>query len=140
MSSYSNVTEQDLINLRNLAEQQNNRRAERNKNRILKQTHNIKLAEPLSPVTKKLDEVNKSTKELGEIVKESKPETPQLAIENTATNQPIEKNEGVSYDVELENTLNNIKDNAGFLKTYYDRERDWIWNGYPVKMLGGTEV
>ena len=30
--------------------------------------------------------------------------------------------------------------NTGFFKTYYDRERGWIWSGYPVKMLGGTEV
>ena len=33
-----------------------------------------------------------------------------------------------------------MKDNTGFYKTYYDRERGWIWNGYPVKMLGRTEV
>ena len=30
--------------------------------------------------------------------------------------------------------------NTGFFKTYYDRERGWIWNGHPVKMIGGTEV
>ena len=71
MSIYSNVTEQDLENLRKLAEQQENERALNIKNRILKQTHDVKLAESLSPITKKLDEVNKSTKELGEIVKES---------------------------------------------------------------------
>ena len=52
MSIYSNVTEQDLINLRKLAEQQKNQRAEKIKNRILKQTHDIKLAERLSPITK----------------------------------------------------------------------------------------
>ena len=34
MSIYSNVTEQDLLNLRNLAEQQKNQRAEKVKNRI----------------------------------------------------------------------------------------------------------
>ena len=32
MSIYPNVTEQDLINLRNLAEQQKNQRARKNKN------------------------------------------------------------------------------------------------------------
>ena len=36
MSLSSNVTEQDLFNLRKLAEQQKNQRAERIKNRILK--------------------------------------------------------------------------------------------------------
>ena len=52
MSIYSNVTEQDLINLRKLAEQQKEQRALKI-NRILQQTHDIKLAESLSPITKK---------------------------------------------------------------------------------------
>ena len=43
MSIYSNVTEQDLINLRKLAEKPKNERALKIKNRILKQTHGIKL-------------------------------------------------------------------------------------------------
>ena len=55
MSIYSNVTEEDLINLRKLAEQQKEQRAIKIKNRIFKQTHDIKLAESLSPFTKKLD-------------------------------------------------------------------------------------
>ena len=63
MSIYSNVTEQDLINLRKLAEQQKEQRALKIKNRILKQTHEVILTESLSPITKKLDEVNKSTQE-----------------------------------------------------------------------------
>ena len=46
MSRYSNVTEQDLINLRKLAEQQKNQRAlKNNKKRILEQTHDFKLGE-----------------------------------------------------------------------------------------------
>ena len=53
MSIYSNVTEQDTNNLRQLAEQQKNQRALKiKKKRILKQTHDIKLAERLSPITK----------------------------------------------------------------------------------------
>ena len=38
MSVYSNVTEQDLLNLRKLAQQQKEQRAEKIKSRILKQT------------------------------------------------------------------------------------------------------
>ena len=49
MSFYSNVTEQDLIFLRKLAEQQKNQRVEK----ILKQTQDVKLAESLSPITKR---------------------------------------------------------------------------------------
>ena len=51
MSIYSNVTEQGLINLLKIAEQQINQRALKIKNRILKQTHDIKIAESLSPIT-----------------------------------------------------------------------------------------
>ena len=61
MSIYSKVTEQDLINLRKLAEQQKIQRALKIKNRILKQSHYKKLAISLSPITKKLEEVNQST-------------------------------------------------------------------------------
>ena len=69
MSIYSNVTEQELDNLRKLAEQQKNQRALKIKNRILKQTHDVRLAESSSPITKKLDSIKESTKQLGEIVK-----------------------------------------------------------------------
>ena len=71
MSIFSNVTEQDLIYLRKLPEQQKNQRALKIKNRILKQTHDINLAESFSPITNKLQEVNKSTKKLGDVLKES---------------------------------------------------------------------
>ena len=52
MSICFNVTKEDLINFRKLAEQQKNHRAEKIKNRILKQSHDIKLAETLSLITK----------------------------------------------------------------------------------------
>ena len=51
MNIYSNVTDQDLINQRKLAEEQKNQRALKIKKRILKQTHDNKLAESLSPIT-----------------------------------------------------------------------------------------
>ena len=122
MSIYSNVTEQDLDNLRKLAEQQKEQRARKIKNRILKRTHDIILAESLSPITNKLDDTSKklgdvikeSTQKLGNVIKENIP--PQLAIENTPIHQPIEDNEGRVYDVELENTLYKMADNTVFLK------------------------
>ena len=64
MSFYSNITEQDLINLRKLADQQKEQRALKIKNRILKQTHDIKLAESLTPITKKLEESTKKSLKL----------------------------------------------------------------------------
>ena len=63
MCIYSIVTEQDLINIRKLAEQQNNQRALKIKNRILIQTHDIKLAEILSHITKKLYTISESTEQ-----------------------------------------------------------------------------
>ena len=53
MSIYSNVTEQDLINLRQLAEQHKTQQAPKIENRFLKQAHDINLAWSLSPITKK---------------------------------------------------------------------------------------
>ena len=131
-----------MINLRKLVERKKNQRAEKIKNRILKQTHVIKLAESLSPITKKLDEVKKSTQDLGDVIKASQLQAPQLAIGNTpTTHQPIEKIEGTIYDVEIENTLKNMeKDIRGFFKTHHDPQSGWIINKYPNKTPAGTEV
>ena len=149
MSIYSNVTEQDLIKLRKLAEQQKNQRHLKNKNGISKQCHDIKLAESLSPITERLDEVKKSSQEVGEIIKTNN--TPQLAIENTptthqlmentpTTQQPIENIEGTVNDVEIEKTLTKMTDNSGFFKTYHDPQRGWMINNHPIKMLRRTKV
>ena len=150
MSIYSNVTEQDLDNLRKLAQQQKEQRAEKIKNRILKQTHNKKLAESLSPITEKLDE---TTKKLGEVIKESQSKTPQLAIantqtpaiENTTTSQslPIENERtqpGVIYETSLENTLNKMKENIGFFNIEERDNGDIFWNGIPVEKVGGNKI
>ena len=74
----------------------------------------MKLAESSSPITRKLDEVKETTQKAGDVKKESQPETPQLAIQNTRNHQPIENIEEVIYDVEFENTLNNMKNITGF--------------------------
>ena len=115
MSIYSNVTEQDFINLPRIVDQQKSQRALKTTNRILKQTHDVKLAESLSPITKKLSEVNELTQKLEEIVEESN--TPQLAIENTHNTLPIENEQihpGVIYDTSFENTLNSMKNKYWF--------------------------
>ena len=78
MNIYPNVTEQDLINLRKLAKQQKNQRAIKIKNRILKQTHDEKLAEFLSPITEKLDMINETTEKFGDIINESNLENDNL--------------------------------------------------------------
>ena len=106
MSIYSNVTEQDLINLRKLADQQKEQRALKIKNRILKETHDIKLAESLSPITKRLDKVNKSTKKIGEVIKESKSEN--------ANNQEIVPLEIESEDENIQTNLRALPNSSMF--------------------------
>ena len=71
MSVYSTVTKQNLIILRKLADQQKSQRALKIKNRVLKQTHDINLAESASPKTKKIDDTKESRKKLGEVVKKT---------------------------------------------------------------------
>ena len=103
MSIYSNVTEQDLDNLRKLAQQQKEQRAIKLKNRILKQTHDVKLAESLSPITK---ELKKSTKEIGEVIKKSNSEN-----EN---NQEIVPVEIESEDENIQTNLRALPNNSMF--------------------------
>ena len=85
MSIYSNVTEQDLIILRKLAEQQKEQRALNIKNKILEKTQDVKLAESLSPFTKKLDEINRRSE-----VIDGNTQTP--AIEITRISQSLRDN------------------------------------------------
>ena len=77
---------------------------------------------------------------MGEVIEKSQPENiiPQPSFEHTLPHQPIENNEGVINDTELENTIKNIKNYTGFLKTNKDPSRDWIWNGYRNKNLVRT--
>ena len=131
MSIYSNVTEEDLNNLRKLADLQKTQRALNFKNRILKQTHDIKLAESFSPISKKLDTIKKSTKQLGETVKKSNVEdghsqTP--AIENTTTSQS------------LRDTLSFMRTSENFIKLEQRDRGEVFWNGVFIKPYGENRV
>ena len=117
----------------------------------------MKLAESLSPITTKIDETSKKlgdvikefTQNLGNVIKDNN--TPQLAIENTpntqqaientpTTQQPIGNNKSTIYDVDLENTLNKMKDNTGFFKTQHNPLSRWILNNFSIGTPGVTEV
>ena len=135
MSIFSNVTEEDMINLTKLAQQQIEQRAEKIGNKILKQTHDIKLAKSLSPITKKLDEVKETTKKLGDVIKNSKPETPHLAIANTQT-PAIEK---TSTSQSLRDTLSFMKKSKNFFKLEQDGDKVF-WNQIPTKALGENRI
>ena len=148
MSIYSNVTEQDLDNLRKLAEQQKAQRALKIKNRILKQTHDVKLAESLSPITKKLDEVNKSTKKVGEILKESNSENEnnqeivpveiESDDENIQTNLRALPNSSMFSD-QMTKTLGRLMSSANSLKIKSTPSGATIL-GVPIFTLGGDRI
>ena len=141
MSTYANVTELDLTKLRELSEEQKNQRTFKFKKRISQQTHDIKLAENLSTMTEKLEEVKESNKKLGEVIEKSQPEIniPQPAIEHTPPHEPIENDEGVIYETEFENTLKNMRSITGFSK-HENPQHGWMRKYYFIKILGGTEV
>ena len=111
MSIYANVTEQVLINLRKLAEQQKNQRALKIKNKILKQTHDIKLADIISPVTLKLEDVNKSSEKVGDFLQE--------LISENGNNQQIIPVEIESEDENIQTNLRALPNSSIFsdLKT-----------------------
>ena len=109
MSIYPNVTENDLIILRKLTEQQKEQRALKIKNRVLKQTKNFKLAESLSPITKKLDEVNKSTQEVSEIIKKSQPSQNIKTI--------LQNSQSQTAAIENTNISRSLLDTLAFMRT-----------------------
>ena len=148
MSIYSNVTEQDLDNLRKLAQQQKNQRAIKFKKRILKQSHDVKLAESLSPITKKLEEVNKSTKKISEVIKESNSENEinqeivpveiESEDENFQTNLRALPNSSMFSD-QMKKTLGRLMSSVNSLKIDTTPSGAIIL-GVPVYPLGGDRI
>ena len=145
MSIYSNVTEQDLDNLRKLAHQQKEHRALKIKNRILKQTHDVKLAESLSPITK---ELKKSTKEIGEVIKKSNSENEnnqeivpveiESEDENIQTNLRALPNSSMFSD-QMTKTLGRLMSSANSLKIISTSSGASIL-GVPIHTLGGDRI
>ena len=148
MSIYSNVTEQDLINIRKLADQQKNQRAEKIKNRILKQTHDKKLAESLSPITKILDTINESTKQIGKVVKGSISENEKIQEivlvviesedENIQTNLRALPNSSMFSD-QMTKTLGRLMSSANSLKIK-STPSDATTLGVPINTLCGDRI
>ena len=145
MSIYSNVTEKDMENLRKLANQQKEQRAEEIKNRILKQTHDIKLAESLSPITK---ELKKSTKKISEVIKETYsenennqeivPAETELEDENIQTNLRALPNSSMFSD-QMTKTLRRLMSSANSLKIKSSPSGATIL-GVPIYTLGGDRI
>ena len=88
----------------------------------------MKLAESLSSVTKKLEEVKETTQELGETIKKSQPNTPQLAIENVTGTQS------------LRDTLAFMKKSNNFFKRTETKDGKVYWNGVRIKPVGDNKI
>ena len=130
MSIYSNVTEKDLENLRKLAEQQKNQRAEKIKNRVLKQTHDIKLAESLSPITKKLDNVNENTKKVGDIIiKESNSKVDIKALPNSS-----------KFSSSMRQMIGSLMNSRNSLEITQDESGRAIILGAPIQISEGDTI
>ena len=129
MSIYSNVTEQDLDNLRKLAEQQKNQQALKIKNRILKQTHDIKLAESLSPITKKLDTINESTKEMREVIKETNSKVDIKALPNSS-----------KFSNAMRQMIGSLMNSRNSLKTTQDESGRANILGLPIQISEGDTM
>ena len=85
----------------------------------------------------------KILKRISEVIKESQPQTPQPAIENTHTVLPTENEQiqtGVIYDTSLENTFRNMKNNTRFFNTKETDDGNIFWNGYPIEKMGGNKL
>ena len=147
MSIHSNATEQELINLFKLGEQLK-KRALKIENSILKQTHDIKIAESLSPIIKRLEEVNQSTKKLGENIKELNSENEnnqeivpvenELEDENIQTNLRALPNSSIFSEL-LTKTLGSLLSSSNSLKIKPSPSVPTIL-GVPIYTLGGDKL
>ena len=147
MSIHSNATEQELINLFKLGEQLK-KRALKIENSILKQTHDIKIAESLSPIIKRLEEVNQSTKKLGENIKESNSENEnnqeivpvenELEDENIQTNLRALPNSSIFSEL-LTKTLGSLLSSSNSLKIKPSPSVPTIL-GVPIYTLGSEKL
>ena len=129
MSIYSNVTEKDLDNLRKLANQQKEQRAFEIKSRILKQTHDVKLAESLSPITKKLDTINESTKKISDVIKDSNSEKLIKALPNSS-----------NFSISLRQMLGSLMNSKNSLKITQDESGKANFLGKPIQISGADTM
>ena len=131
MSIYSDVTEQDLINLRKVAEQQKNICTNKSKKRILKQTHDIILPEKFSPFTKKLDVFSESTTKLQGFVQKSN-------VEDENTQTPAIEN--ITGTQSLRDTSTFMGRSKKISKVEEKSNGDVFWSGVSIPPLGKNRI
>ena len=137
-----------MINLRVLAGQQKNQRILKITNRFLGQTHDIKLAENLFPITKKV-EVNKSTQKLGDVIKESNSENENnqevaphkidSEDDNNESKQGALPNSN-KFSTNMMETLGALMDSKNSLKLIQNDSGRASILGIPIHTLGGDRM
>ena len=105
---------------------------------MLKRTHDIELAESFSRITKKIDEVNKSTQEVREIIKKSEPsQNIKTILQNSQSQTPAIENTNISRS--LLDTLAFMKTSKNFFKLTEDDGRVY-WNEVLINPLGDNRI
>ena len=141
-----------MNNLGIIAEQRKNQRAEKIKNRFLKQTHVVQLAEILIPL-KKLTEVNDSIKKLTGALKTTDSEN-----EKKSSNSPLKINLELEDEDHFQAHLGDLPNSSNFsylmnqtlgmlmasrnsskTKNQDDSARTNIF-GVPIPILGGDKI
>ena len=118
-----------MINLRKIAEQQKEQRALKIKNRLLKQTHDIKLAESLSPITEKLDTINGSNNQISEVIKGSKSYDNIKALPNSS-----------EFSNSKRQTLGSLMNSRTSLKITQDESGRTSMLGVPIIILEADSI
>ena len=129
MSIYSNVTKEDLDNLRKLSQQQKEQRALKIKNKILEKTHDIKLAESLLPITKKLDNINKSTQKISDVIKETNSEKIIKALPNNS-----------QFSDSMRQMIGSLMNSKNSLKITQDESGKANILGAPIQISGADTI
>ena len=100
----------------------------------MKQTLNVKLAESLGPITKKLEEINESTQKVGDIIKESNSEN-----NNIQTNLKSLPNSS-NFSISMRQMLGSLMNSHNSLKIIQDEFRQAKILGVAIQISGADTI
>ena len=96
----------------------------------MNQTHDINVAESLSPITKRLNKVNESTQKLGDVIRDSNSEKLEKALTNSS-----------KFSISMRQMIGSLLNSENSLKTTQDGEsgRAKIL-GKPIQISGADTI
>ena len=95
----------------------------------MKQTHDVKLAESLSPITKKLDTINDSTKQITDTIKESNSNDKIKALPNSS-----------KYSNSMRQMIGSLMNSRNSLKITQDESGRANILGVPIQISEGNTI